>query len=451
MPKQWFYISNGSQYGPVSSQQLLALCKNGTVAPSDMLWTEGLVDWKAAGELPKLFPAGKTTAPPPAGAASTAPPPLAVRVAAAQPQADTVAPTTAMPAPVASKLGGMFGKIKDKAQAAMKQATSAGTGTTSAKSGVSRFIAGAKEKIQPRTSSSPGDPATPAGQQGPSSAELLVQAKEYFSERRYGQAEAILIQVSQVSVATEEIQDLTSEVQATISARAFYAGGHPTALDAAEGVLRFDKLGIEFIPDDPTRNAYLRVDYDQIASVLEPRRGSVPPSFQNKMARRKTAGSAMKMLGNFGAGFLDNRVARSVAKGTAKAAGGAISDSGNISGKPDNRVRVRAKIDGTAYKLSFDTCGDSPELMEQSALALYQQCIPIQSLFGAMRKPTATAAASESTADSPDTPTAPLAASKAVVVGCGKCEAKLRAKAPGIVQCPKCGAKIRVREEMFNG
>lgn len=430
MSKQWFYISNGTQCGPVSPQQLLALCKSGTVTPSDMLWTEGLADWKVAGEVPSLFPAGEATVSPPPGSASTAPTP---------------------PAPVASKLGGMFGKIKDKAQAAMKQATSAGTGTGSAKSSVSRLIAGAKEKVQARTPSSPGDPATAAGQQGLDPAELLVQAREYVSERRYGQAEEILVQVSQISVATEEIQDLTSEVQATISARAFYAGGHPTAVDAAEGLLRFDKLGIEFIPDDPAGKAYLRVAYDQIAGVLEPRRGSKPPSFQKKMARRKTTGGAVKLLGRFGSGFIDDRIGRAVAKGTAKAAGGAISDSGNVRGKPDNRVRVRTRIDGTAYKLSFDTCGDSPELMEQAAVALYQQCISIQSSFGAKRKPAPTAAANESTADSPEVATAPSAASKAVVVGCGKCEAKLRAKAPGIVQCPKCGAKIRVREEMFNG
>lgn len=53
----WFYSKNGQQLGPITEQELAAKSKNGEVSATDLVWKEGMSDWKPLGEV-NLFSAG---------------------------------------------------------------------------------------------------------------------------------------------------------------------------------------------------------------------------------------------------------------------------------------------------------------------------------------------------------------------------------------------------------
>src|SRR5262245_8529735 len=104
MTKTHHYARNGRQYGPVSVPELQALLQNGRLAPTDLVWAEGMPEWKPAAEIPELVPPNspKAAAPrdhaPPRGQPATAeqnpaPSPGAVPVAgdSASPPARKVA------------------------------------------------------------------------------------------------------------------------------------------------------------------------------------------------------------------------------------------------------------------------------------------------------------------------------------------------------------------------
>jgi hypothetical protein len=75
MATEWHYTKGGQKHGPVSSADLKALVKSGELQRTDMIWKEGMTDWKPAGSLKGLFPLPATTvaekAPPPMPNAST--------------------------------------------------------------------------------------------------------------------------------------------------------------------------------------------------------------------------------------------------------------------------------------------------------------------------------------------------------------------------------------------
>jgi hypothetical protein len=47
----WYFVQNGKQYGPVSSQDLQSRLAAGALQPADMIWCEGLSDWQTAGSI----------------------------------------------------------------------------------------------------------------------------------------------------------------------------------------------------------------------------------------------------------------------------------------------------------------------------------------------------------------------------------------------------------------
>jgi uncharacterized RDD family membrane protein YckC len=46
----WFYASNGTQQGPVTEADLLALLQAGTISANTQVWQEGMADWKPLSE-----------------------------------------------------------------------------------------------------------------------------------------------------------------------------------------------------------------------------------------------------------------------------------------------------------------------------------------------------------------------------------------------------------------
>ncbi|MDY7010858.1 MAG: DUF975 family protein [Planctomycetota bacterium] len=53
--RQWYCFVGGRQYGPVSEDELRGWIQQGRVRPADMVWTEGMGQWAAAGSVPGLF------------------------------------------------------------------------------------------------------------------------------------------------------------------------------------------------------------------------------------------------------------------------------------------------------------------------------------------------------------------------------------------------------------
>ncbi|MCX7664820.1 MAG: DUF4339 domain-containing protein [Gemmataceae bacterium] len=65
MANEWYYSKNGTKHGPVAGTELKALAEAGKLLPTDLVWKEGMSEWKAASSVKGLLPAGAATAPPP--------------------------------------------------------------------------------------------------------------------------------------------------------------------------------------------------------------------------------------------------------------------------------------------------------------------------------------------------------------------------------------------------
>ncbi len=51
---QWYYSKNATQLGPVSQDELRTKLASGEVSGTDMVWREGLPDWRPAATMPEL-------------------------------------------------------------------------------------------------------------------------------------------------------------------------------------------------------------------------------------------------------------------------------------------------------------------------------------------------------------------------------------------------------------
>jgi hypothetical protein len=51
---QWYYSKNATQLGPVTDEELRAKLASGEVTASDMVWKDGMPDWKPAASVPEL-------------------------------------------------------------------------------------------------------------------------------------------------------------------------------------------------------------------------------------------------------------------------------------------------------------------------------------------------------------------------------------------------------------
>lgn len=60
----WYYSANGERQGPVSFEELKSLARSGRLNPdTDLAWTEGMMEWKASGQISGLFHDASTKLP----------------------------------------------------------------------------------------------------------------------------------------------------------------------------------------------------------------------------------------------------------------------------------------------------------------------------------------------------------------------------------------------------
>lgn len=62
---QWYYVKNSQQIGPVDQANLKSLMRSGTVAPTDLVWKEGMADWVPASSVIVVAPSAPPSSPRP--------------------------------------------------------------------------------------------------------------------------------------------------------------------------------------------------------------------------------------------------------------------------------------------------------------------------------------------------------------------------------------------------
>jgi hypothetical protein len=88
----WFYAKNGSQQGPLSTDEIKSRIAMGEIGPSDLAWCEGMADWLPVGQIPQL----KIEAP----VRDEVPPPVSVSPSLSPYQSPSTPATSAGPAQV---------------------------------------------------------------------------------------------------------------------------------------------------------------------------------------------------------------------------------------------------------------------------------------------------------------------------------------------------------------
>jgi hypothetical protein len=104
----WYFADGDVERGPITEAQLRALIGTGNLTPEDLVWKEGLEDWKPAGEVPGLFDQAAAAAPP---ATPSSPAAADARIKSAKPAKPAAVP--ASPAAEAKpRLSGMRFNVK---------------------------------------------------------------------------------------------------------------------------------------------------------------------------------------------------------------------------------------------------------------------------------------------------------------------------------------------------
>jgi hypothetical protein len=71
--QEWYYAKDGEKLGPITAAQLKALASSSELAPSDLIWREGMPEWTPASKAKGLFP--QQGEPPPLPSEKAGPPP----------------------------------------------------------------------------------------------------------------------------------------------------------------------------------------------------------------------------------------------------------------------------------------------------------------------------------------------------------------------------------------
>src|SRR5262245_1159382 len=74
MATQWFYTERGEQRGPIGFEELKARADQGSLRPEDLVWGEGMPQWKPAAHVEGLFESPRTAPPPLPGQSADGPP-----------------------------------------------------------------------------------------------------------------------------------------------------------------------------------------------------------------------------------------------------------------------------------------------------------------------------------------------------------------------------------------
>ncbi|MDE0825769.1 MAG: GYF domain-containing protein [Akkermansiaceae bacterium] len=68
---KWYYAKHGKQEGPVDLATLQAKVTSGEIAPTDLIWREGMAEWSPAGEVSEVSSGSDQAAATPASTSAT--------------------------------------------------------------------------------------------------------------------------------------------------------------------------------------------------------------------------------------------------------------------------------------------------------------------------------------------------------------------------------------------
>jgi uncharacterized Tic20 family protein len=74
MATQWFYTEDGEQRGPVGFEELKSRAEQESLRPDDLVWGEGMPQWKPAAQVEGLYDSPRTAPPPLPGQSPDGPP-----------------------------------------------------------------------------------------------------------------------------------------------------------------------------------------------------------------------------------------------------------------------------------------------------------------------------------------------------------------------------------------
>jgi hypothetical protein len=203
-----------------------------------------------------------------------------------------------------------------------------------------------------------------------------------------------------------------------------YRGGHPDLLEVTTGTLTLGEYGLQFTSNGAAKSS-MRVGYDQIGDILEPKTGTFPEEMVKKAQANRTLASA--------GGFLANMAGAVTGHGTlgrvGKAVAGGVKSMNALGPAPKNRLTVILFQNGAKHKVLFDVVGISTDDMENQAQSFWNSSAKVRRTF----RHAATATQEDASASF-----------QVKIVGCPKCKGRIRAKKAGVVQCPRCKAKLQV-------
>ena len=78
MDEQWYIYSNQQQEGPYTREEIIEQVQEGKLKRTDLVWQEGMAEWKEAEQVEGLLPVQPVTPPPPPNVVSPPPPPAKV-------------------------------------------------------------------------------------------------------------------------------------------------------------------------------------------------------------------------------------------------------------------------------------------------------------------------------------------------------------------------------------
>lgn len=53
---EWYYVKDGQRHGPVPLEAMKSMLQSGYLTKTDLVWREGMVEWRAARDVPVLSP-----------------------------------------------------------------------------------------------------------------------------------------------------------------------------------------------------------------------------------------------------------------------------------------------------------------------------------------------------------------------------------------------------------
>jgi hypothetical protein len=69
----WYYLRDGGQAGPMPWADLWRCGQTGQLRPTDLVWRDGMPEWRTAASVPGLFPAASQPVPAPQSTSAPAP------------------------------------------------------------------------------------------------------------------------------------------------------------------------------------------------------------------------------------------------------------------------------------------------------------------------------------------------------------------------------------------